>query len=135
MEITEITEIIKNNSFSIFLDSSFLLGLLRINESIAKEMIEKLESMKENIVVSYIVKQEFQRNVDSYSNKKVDTRIRDTLRHYTEAEEKALVHLSSILTEINSQNIIGDRPLLNSLYIDYLIKRKKNNRRDPKNKS
>lgn len=125
MEITEITEIIKNNSFSIFLDSSFLLGLLRINESIAKEMIEKLESMKENIVVSYIVKQEFQRNVDSYSNKKVDTRIRETLRHYTEAEEKALVHLSSILTEINSQNIIGDRPLLNSLYIDYLIKRKK----------
>ena len=125
MEITEITEIIENNSFSIFLDSSFLLGLLRINESIAKEMIEKLESMKENIVVSYIVKQEFQRNVDSYRNKKVDTRIRDTLRHYTEAEEKALVHLSSILTEINSQNIIGDRPLLNSLYIDYLIKRKK----------
>ena len=125
MEITEITEIIENNNFSIFLDSSFLLGLLRINEGIAKEMIEKLESVKENIVVSYIVKEEFQRNVESYNNKKVEMRIRDSFKHYNLAEDKALMHLSSILTEINSQNVIGNRPLLNKLYMDYLSNRKK----------
>ena len=125
MEITKITEIIENNSFSIFLDSSFLLGLLRINEGIAKEMIEKLESVKENIVVSYIVKEEFQRNVKSYNNKKVEIRIRKSFNDYNHAEDKALVHLSSILTEINSQNVIGNRPLLNKLYMDYLINRKK----------
>lgn len=120
VEITDLKTIYHSSDYKVFLDSSFLLGLMRQRESITLEFIEKLQEINEHIVTSYTVRDEFKRNLDTYKKEKVAQRINNNLREYNKLYEKLVGKLNLIRNDISSQNISTNQIKINKEYINFL---------------
>ena len=120
VEITDLKHIYHSSDYKVFLDSSFLLGLMRQRESITIEFIGKLQEINEHIVTSYTVRDEFKRNLNTYKKEKVAQRINNNLREYNKLYEKLVGKLNLIRNDISSQNISTNQIKINKEYINFL---------------